>query len=132
MQEERTTMQTRLVPGSLADLHHRFHGDSPGLHEMYRTPHTQCPVLHDQEAGCWLVLRCGDVGSVLTHPDTFTASRSGASPKRPPGSVAGIVQRQFLFRDGEQHLAVHEVLRKPLGRMASQLGCTGDFLRKSP
>src|SRR2546425_5242516 len=121
MQEERTTMQTKPGPGSLADLHHRFYSDAPGLREMYRTLHEQCPVLRDQEAGCWLVLRCCDVGSLLTDPGTFAASRSGASPKRPPGSVAGIVQRQFLFRDSEQHLAVHEVLRKPLGRMASQL-----------
>jgi len=90
--------------------------------------HAQCPVLYDQEAGCWLVLRCGDVGSLLTDPGTFAASRSGASPKSPPGSVAGIVGRQFLFLDGEPHLAVQEVLRKPLGRIASQLG---PFLRET-
>src|SRR5438105_4496104 len=116
------TMQTKPVAGSLADLHHRFYGDAPGLREMYRTLQRQCPVLHDQEAGCWLVLRCGDVGSVLTDPGTFAASRSSASPMRPPGSVAGIVQRQFLFLDGEQHRALQEVLRKPLGRIAGQLG----------
>lgn len=115
-------MRTKPVPGSLADLHHRFRGDASGLREMYRTLQTQCPVLHDQEAGCWLVLRCGDVGSVLTEPGTFAASRSGASPMRSPGTLAGIVQRQFLFLDGEQHRALQEVLRKPLGRMAGQLG----------
>src|SRR6266702_4030608 len=87
--EERMTMQTKPVPGSLADLHHRFYGDAPGLRDMYRTLQTQCPVLHDQEAGCWLVLRCGDVGSVLTDPATFASSRSGASPMRPPGTLAG-------------------------------------------
>ena len=102
-------MQTKPVPQSLADLHHRFRGDAPGLREMYRTLQTQCPVLHDQEAGCWLVLRCGDVGLVLTDPDTFAASRSGTSPMRPPGTLAGIVQRQFLFLDGEQHRALQEV-----------------------
>jgi len=116
------TMQTKPVPGSLADLHHRFHGDAPGLREMYRTLHTTCPVLHDQEAGCWLVLGYRDVGSVLTDPATFAASRRGASPIRPPGTLAGIVQRQFLFLDGEQHRALQEVLRKPLGRIAGQLG----------
>ncbi len=116
------TMQTKPVPGSFADLHHRFYGDAPGLRDMYRTLHTECPVLHDQEAGCWLVLCCGDVGSVLTDPATFASSRSGASPMRPPGTLAGIVQRQFLFLDGEQHRSLQEVLRKPLGRMAGQLG----------
>jgi cytochrome P450 len=113
------------MPG-ISDLHHRFHGDTAGLREMYRTLHAQCPVLYDQEAGCWLVLRCSDVGSLLTDPGTFAASRSGASPKSLPGSVAGIVGRQFLFLDGEPHRAVQEVLRTPLGRIASQLG---PFLR---
>jgi cytochrome P450 len=121
-------MQIKPVPGSLADLHHRFYGDAPGLREMYRTLHTQCPVLYDREARCWLALRCSDVGSLLTDPAIFAASRSGDSSKSPPGSVAGIVQRQFLFRDGEQHLAAQEVLRKPLGRIASQLG---PFLRET-
>src|SRR5436305_645505 len=55
-------------------------------------------------------------------PATFAASRSGTSPMRPPGTLAGIVQRQFLFLDGEKHRALQEVLRKPLGRMAGQLG----------
>jgi cytochrome P450 len=115
-------MQTKPVPGSLANLHERFHGDAAGLRDMYRMLQTACPVLHDQEAGCWLVLGYRDVGSVLTDPATFAASRSPSSPLRPPGSVAGIVQRQFLFLDGEQHRAVQEVLRKPLGCMAGQLG----------
>ncbi len=116
------TMQTKPVPGILTNLYHRFRGDAPGLLEMYRTLQMQCPVLHDQETGYWLVLRCGDVRSVLTDPGTFAASRSGALPRRPPGTLAGIVQRQFLFLDGEQHRALQEVLRKPLGRMAGQLG----------
>jgi cytochrome P450 len=121
-------MQTKPGQGSLADLNHRFHGDAAGLREVYRTLHEQRPVLYDREADCWLALRCGDVGSLLTDPGTFAASRCGALPKSPPGSVAGIVGRQFLFRDGEQHLAVQEVLRKPLGRIASQLG---PFLRET-
>lgn len=128
-QEERTTMQTQPGAGSLAyDLHQRFHGDAASLRERYRTLHTQCPVLYDQAAGCWQVLRCGDVGSLLTDPGTFASARSGTSPKSPAGSVAGIVRRQFLFLDGPRHLAVQEVLRKPLGRMASQLG---PFLQKT-
>src|SRR5437773_960480 len=115
------------MPG-ISDLHHRLSGDAPGLREMYRTLHAQCPVLYDQEARCWLVLRCTDVGSLLTNPSTFAASRRGASPKSPPGSVAGIVGRQFLFLDGEPHRAVQEALRKPLGRITSQLG---PFLRET-
>ncbi len=115
------------MPG-ISDLHHRFHGDPTGLRDMYRTLHAQCPVLYDQEARCWLVLRCGDVGSLLTDPGAFAASRSGASPKSPPGSVAGIVGRQFLFLDGEPHRVVQAVLRKLLGRIAGQLG---PFLRET-
>ncbi len=126
MQKESTTMQTQPEAGSLADLHQRFHGDAYGLREHYRTLQTQCPVLYDQEARCWQVLRCRDVGSLLTDPGTFASARSGDSSRSPPGSVAGIVGRQFLFLDGPPHQALQEVLRKPLGRMASQLG---PFLR---
>ena len=42
-------------------------------------------------------------------------------PGKPPGTIAGIVERQLLFLDGTRHDAVQDVLRKPLGRLAQEV-----------
>src|SRR2546425_9884815 len=73
-QEERTTMQLQSKPGHLTDLHQRGSADATGLRERYRTLQTSCPVLYDQKAGSWLVLRCSDVESLLTDPESFASS----------------------------------------------------------
>jgi cytochrome P450 len=113
-EEERTRMQHQPEPGCCTELHQ---------HERYRTLQTSCPVRFEQEIGCWQVLGCREVQSLLTDPGTFASSRPGVSPSQAPaGSVAGIVGRQFLFLDGREHLAVQTLLRKMLGRQASQLG----------
>src|SRR5438552_13531543 len=97
-EEVRTTVQHQSESGGCTDLHQHGRGDAASLRDRYRTLHTSCPVFFDQEAGSWLVLRCRDVASLLTDPETFASSRQRASPSHlPPGSVAGIVRRQFLF-----------------------------------
>lgn len=82
------------------------------------------PIHYDETACCWVLTRYQDVVNVLHHASFMSSwppARWCAEERASRASLHGMLRRQMLFLDGQEHQRVRRLLLKPLASKSTSM-----------
>lgn len=91
-------------------------------HELYNALRAHDSIYYDASSQCWLVTGYNETVTVLDDPRFTSRLESTASAQA--GAVSPlqkVINKQFLFLDGEEHLRTQRIVLKPLALMVKSM-----------
>lgn len=91
-------------------------------HQLYNALRAHDSIYFDTSSQCWLVTGYHEVVAILDDPRFTSRLESAASaPAGAASPLQKLINKQILFRDGEEHFRAQRIILKPLAQMVKSM-----------